>query len=608
MHTGAKSVRFEPSTTRDGNSLPVLTNMTERFYYNDITQLGINAMIDYHINTQNQLKLSGLFLNLNNDQLREQEKSRLWGVNPGDPTPKVISQRFRETSNTIYNYTLQGDHQVGNDHKISWALAYSKAKKERPDHADFVMVNNYSLVQGEESILIAEDGDNERSWEYNTDKDITGKLDYSFDAKTDKNDFTFKFGGLYRLKSRNSFIVTYRFNPDPAIQAYGYTWKPDDSNITDYDTWEKYGDVKFRIRNPEGSTRNELNNDAYQNIAAAYAQVKLNHSKLIEVIGGLRLEHTDQGYELLAPRANQTPSQDNTYIDYLPSISMKYNLNDRSNLRLSYFYSIIRPGYFEIIPYMYRMEDYLEMGNPDLKKIRTHNIDLRYENYFNPTDQLLIGIFYKEINDPIEYVLTDGKDFGINDIVRRPNNFGTAINYGFEANYIKYFKTIGVKFNYSYTHSSVTTQKSLRSRANPDDDTSPIVTTSVNQTRPLQGQSAHIGNISLLYKGVNDGIKVQLSGSFTGERIRTVSNFYNNDEWEGDFFRLDFSAEKQFKNQLSIYLKARNLLNSKYQTYIKQPVSQENSEFPYQGNVGDNVLTGTEQVGLAFRLGIKLKL
>lgn len=608
MHTGAKSVRFEPSTTRDGNSLPVLTNMTERFYYNNVTQFGLNALADYYINANHQIQLSGLFLNLNNNQLREQEKSRLWGVNPGDPTPKVMSQRFRQTTNLINNYTLQGDHKITQNQKVKWVVAYSKAQKKRPDHADFVTVNNYSLVQGQESILIAEDGDNQRSWEYNTDKDITGKLDYSFNLQTDKSNFTFKVGGLYRLKNRNSFIVTYRFNPDPAIQAYGYDWKPDDANITEYGTWEKYGDVQFRIRNPEGSTRNELNNNAHQNIAAAYGLVKLNHSQLIEVIGGLRMEHTDQGYELLAPRADQVSSQTSSYVDYLPSISVKYNLSDKSNVRFSYFYSIIRPGYFEIIPYMYRMEDYIEMGNPDLKKIRTHNVDLRYENYFNPTDQLLIGIFYKQINDPIEYVLTDGKDFGINDIVRRPDNFGTATNYGLEVNYIKYHKTLGIKFNYSYTNSSVTTQKSLRSRENPEDDTSPIVTTSIDQTRPLQGQSAHIGNISLLYKGLSDGIKAQLSGSFTGERIRTVSNFYNNDEWEGNFFRLDFSIEKEFKKNLSVYLKTRNLLNSKYQTFIKQPVSQENSEFPYQGNPGDHVLTGSEQVGLEFRLGVKLKL
>ncbi len=608
MHTGTDAVRFEPSTTRDGTSLPVLTNMSERFYFNDITQFGLNVAVDYQLSKNHKIRLSSIFLDLNNNQLRNETKTRLWGVNPGDNQVEVHSQRFRKTHQRINNYTLEAEHKLSDKWTLDWKAAYSKARRERPDHADFVTVSNYSLIQDQKSILVAEDGDNSRAWEYNTDKDITGILNLAYTKDNEKNTYVFKMGGLYRLKSRNSFIVTYNFNPDPGIQAYGYDWKPDDSNITKYGTWEKYGDINFRIRNPQGSTRNELNQDSHQNVAAVYGMVDADFSKVLNVIAGARIEYTDQGYTLLAPRAGQEPENKQTYSDVLPSMAIKYALNNKSNIRLSYFYSIIRPSYFEIVPYIYRQEDYVEMGNPELQKIRTHNVDLRYEIFSKGTDQFLIGAFYKQINDPIEYVLTDGNDFGVNDIVRRPQNFGTAINYGAELNFIKYIRSFGVKINYSYTHSEITTQKSLRKREDPEDNSSNIVTVNIDQSRPLQGQASHIGNFSLLYKGIKNGFNAQLAFNYTGERIRTVSNFYNNDEWEKPFYQLDFSAEKNLNKKWQVYLKMRNLLNAKYQTFIKQPVNTENSKFPYQGNPGDNVITGEQHVGSSFRIGVRFNM
>ena len=49
------------------------------------------------------------------------------------------------------------------------------------------------------------------------------------------------------------------------------------------------------------------------------------------------------------------------------------------NLRLSYFRSVNRPGFFEVVPYSIINEDYTEFGNKDLKRARIDNVDLRWE-------------------------------------------------------------------------------------------------------------------------------------------------------------------------------------------------------------------------------------
>ncbi len=43
-----------------------------------------------------------------------------------------------------------------------------------------------------------------------------------------------------------------------------------------------------------------------------------------QVTGGLRMEHTEQGYKLKQAKYGQTPDSSQSYYDFLPSVSLKY--------------------------------------------------------------------------------------------------------------------------------------------------------------------------------------------------------------------------------------------------------------------------------------------
>ncbi len=133
----------------------------------------------------------------------------------------------------------------------------------------------------------------------------------------------------------------------------------------------------------------------------------------------------------------------------------------KMNVRLSYYRSINRPGFYEIVPYQIQGEEYQEKGNPNLKRARIDNIDLRWEWLPSKTEQILAGgVFYKYLKDPIEqvFVTSDGK-IGATDAYYMPDNLGNAKNMGFEIDVIKYIRHFGVKANYTYTHSEITTSK-----------------------------------------------------------------------------------------------------------------------------------------------------
>jgi outer membrane receptor protein involved in Fe transport len=209
--------------------------------------------------------------------------------------------------------------------------------------------------------------------------------------------------------------------------------------------------------------------------------------------------------------------------------------------------------------------DYLEYGNTDLKHATADNYDIRYEFFPKPLDQLLFGVFYKKIANPIEYALV--RSTSSKDLVLEAGNFGTAHNYGLEVDITKYISKFGFRANYSFTQSSITTPKQ---EAYVDASGGSTLRT-VNQTRPLQGQSKNLGNLSLLFKDNKSGLDAQISAVYTGERINSVSDYLNNDVWQKSFISLDLSAEKKIFKQLFVYAKATNLLNTPYQLFIKLP-------------------------------------
>jgi TonB-dependent receptor len=393
---------------------------------------------------------------------------------------------------------------------------------------------------------------------------------------------------LFRTKQRDNFYNNYIFKPINPFALYQ----------TDY---KQYSDLSWSLENPRGTVASALNYKASEQIGAAYVMGKWS-SKEWQIISGVRAEHTSQGYDMLYPLGELRPSGTQDYWDILPSIHTKYALEHNQNLRFSYFRSINRPGFFEIVPGKIVNEEYQERGNPDLKRAVADNIDFRYEYFPNASDQLMAGVFYKNIQNPIEYTLQVDETRG-QDVFYTPGNFGTAQNYGLELDVIKYFQNFGFKANYTYTNSSITTKKMIRIR-NAQGNLEPR---SVDQTRPMYGQSAHVGNLSVFYKDGKKGIDAQLAASYTGERINTVSQFLNNDLWQEAFIQMDASIEKNIGKHWTIFAKANNLLNTPMRVFIKNS-NPVNSSIPEQSNLSNKTLIRQDYYQRSYLLGLRFKL
>lgn len=574
------------ASSAETDKIFVVTDQQERQYSERQQRSGFHGKVDYAFNENNKLSLYSAYMNLLSFQTRESVSTSFSSdYKPETGDAKLsYSSRSRKTNQQIYNATLTGDHKlVPGKLKLHWAAVFSSARNEIPDNTT-ITLNGVRKANVDSRTTVDK---NNRRWERNTDDDLAGYLDLTYSTRIAGARVDFSAGGLYRDKQRSAFYNNYVFKPQNTGALYGKDFTA-------------YTDVQWDIQNPNGSVANALTYDASEKTAAGYGMFRLKTSGW-EVTGGVRVEHTNQGYHMLFPQGEDRPTGSQVYTDVLPSLNLKYELTHHQNLRGSYFRSLNRPGFFEIVPGKIVQEEYVERGNPDLKRAIADNLDLRYELFPNHTDQLLAGIFYKRIQNPIENTIQADAVRG-QDQFYAPGNFGNANNYGLEIDYIKFFHKIGFKANYTYTHSSITTSKSKRIRDNDGN----LKLISVEQTRPLYGQSEHIGNLSFLYKDTRNGWDAQLAGAYTGPRINTVSQFADNDFWQKGFIQMDVSVEKTFRNRISVYAKAGNLLNTPAVIFIKG-ANTKNADIPGQGKANETLIR-KDYYKQTYLVGVRYKL
>ncbi|MFN8244241.1 MAG: TonB-dependent receptor [Ferruginibacter sp.] len=533
------------------DNYPLFSDTYNRKYSTRQQRLGVNNKIDFLINDRNKLSLFNFYVHMNDFQTRYSIDSNV------NTNPNVVSEFFRSRwqIQSIYNSTLQGNHRLGKHLSVNWSAVYSLAKQQVPDQAEYQVDNNYTAAPK----LYTLKGMS-RIWLHNQDQDLSGYLNALYNGKVMKRDFEISAGGMYRHKTRDNYY-----------NRYDLSAKGTQTSLNGFDI----DSVKYNFNTADGGLGSQANGNTYtvtENVAAGYVQLKFMATQKLQILGGARLENTDLTYNSALPLVRNAVKGHIWYYDILPSVHFKYQLSKKQNIRLSYFKSFVRPGFFEIAPYYIQTEYYDEQGNPYLKHTTADNFDLRYEWFPNGADQVLAGAFYKRIHNPIETgferSLSTGGNSQPGTQILTPLNYGDATNYGFELVLTKFFGKVGINANYTYTHSVITTDRNYlfynATTGRPD-------TKIFEQSRPLQGQAKHIGNISLLFKDSKLGLDAQLAYVYTGERITQVSLYYGLDSWQKPYSQLDFSLEWKFMKHFSFYTKINNLTNTRREVIIKVP-------------------------------------
>ena len=577
-----------------GEQAMYIYSLQHRYYsIHDLTA-GFHAKVDLQLDN-NKLEWYNMYVRTNSKGVRYNNSINTEYISSDTYTQDDETRSLSQTQ-SVFATHLKGTHHLTPSFTVDWAGIFSQAKEEDPDRTYLTLTNTVEAPDGVDgfmwsagkNILKTMPKDMERRFQHNTDKDWAGYLNLSYDTRFSRGSSAlWKAGAQYRRKERGNRYYSYVFSPT------------DISQQLDGNGFDQFASINWTCKTPY-SQASQLNYDSKEHIGAAYLMTTVK-TPWGELNAGVRAEHTNQIYTMLQKFRNMGQVGEQSYWDWMPSASVKWTPTKKMNVRLSYYRSINRPGFYEIVPYQIMGEEYQEKGNPNLKRARIDNVDLRWEWFPSATEQVLAGVFYKYLQDPIEqvFVSADGKIGSGADAYYMPDNLGNAKNYGFEIDVVKYIRHFGIKANYTYAHSSITTTKREYNVGSAE------YKTGVTQTRPLVNQAPHTANLSLLYKDTRYGWNAQLAASFTGTKLALVSPFKDADQWDNAMFGLDFSMEKKFPCGVSLFLKANNLLDAKRERFLK---TVNESNLQYEGQRSDKTVVGTYKYGRTFLLGVRVKL
>lgn len=321
-------------------------------------------------------------------------------------------------------------------------------------------------------------------------------------------------------------------------------------SFDDYYNQDNYAGGMFQL---------DRNIDKYgvrKNIHSAYAEATYQFTPKFIANLGLKYDDVDMKVNYNVNRGGSRGEQEIDKSYFLPSLNLRYNINDKHTLRLAASKTYTLPQAKEISPFRYVSVSFNSQGNPNLKPSDNYNIDLKWDWYISPSEIFSITGFYKYIKNPISRIeiASAGGFLSYENISDHATAAGVEMEMkkhifsrSLENNGMSRL-TLGVNGAYTYTCAKV-----------------PLATDPSGSQ--LEGAAPWIVNADLTYlfrKGGNSFTGALVFNYFS-DRIYTIGTEGYQDIMENGIPTLDFVASAQIGKHFTINLKARNLLDAAHQ-------------------------------------------
>ena len=591
-----------------------VTDYQIRQYYVTRERQSYSAALDWAINPNHKLTFKGIFNNRNDWENRYRMTLKDLNLDDGEcvqnnkatvriqtkgGTPDTRNARL-ERQRTM-DFTLGGEHLFG---RLSseWSLNYAQASEVRPNerYIDYQLKKQkFDLDLSEErwplatpqagsKMVLDEDFSLKEVTEQQEDireKDLKAKLDFKLPLTKGAWGNSLRFGAKLVHKTKDKEIDFYEYTPldekgfdaaslAAAVEQNRDGYMPDNAYRAGWFVSKEYlGNLDLNnaslFEKEQVAEELATNYNAKETVTAGYVRFDQQLGKDVDLMLGLRLENTHvkysgSQYDAVEDVTTRTPYESDSYLNVLPSILLKWDVNNDLKLRTSFTNTIARPKYSALAPNISidRNDNEITLGNPNLKPTISYNFDLSGEYYFQSIGLVSAGLFYKRINDFIVDQTLRNYEWNGNIYTKfsQPRNSGNANLLGVELAFQRDFgfiapalKCLGFYGNYTYSYSRVNDfnfegregEKGLR----------------------LPGSPEHTANASLFFDkaGVNIRLSYNHASAFIDEM--GASDFY--DRYYDAVNYMDVNAGYTFGKlfKTTLYVEATNLLNQPLRYY-----------------------------------------
>ncbi|MBM4184218.1 MAG: TonB-dependent receptor [Gemmatimonadetes bacterium] len=453
-------------------------------------------------------------------------------------------QRLRYVERVVASGQLEGEHQMGDAHRIDWSGTASRVTRTEPDRSEFVrqldvdpsgnpLPPAWFSVSNEGAV---------RTFSDLSESSYEGSLAYAFSFGSSDAPSRLKLGTMSRYTTRDASNLAYAISGTldqasrelSAEEIFDGRFAADTAQV-------------FRIT-PVSQGGSYAARDG---MIAGFAMLDWAFSPSLRMIAGARVEFSSvevDAQSTLGQPVTTTPSD----TDVLPSLSLNWTLSETQTVRLSASQTLSRPEYRELAPVQYR--DVLGgdnvVGNPDLVRALIRNYDARWEWYPTSGEALSVGIFAKDFRNPIERVYLGTSGTRIVTFA----NAQSAWNYGVEAEARKHLGFVAEALESTSIFANVTLMRSEIELGQ-----------GLAERRPMVGQSPYVVNTGVSYLHQDTGVSATALYNIAGRRITSAAEAPLPSVYEQSRHGLDLSLRFPLMAGLRAKVDFENVFDSPYE-------------------------------------------
>mgnify|MGYP005842966191 CR=1 FL=1 len=553
-----------------GDSLVPLTR------YDDIKgtehQVKLSGMLNFglELGVDHRLETSTIYLRDTKDEVKLKNGDSIETINETNRFNTDTSIRYEER--TMLSNQLRGKHNLPflMDLAIDWQYTDAKARRYAPGEIEYRQLNE---TEADGSVFtFLRRNQNAVNYSFGDMKDNTENL--SWNAKLPltlgKAEMTLSGGYSYFERNRNSTTDRFNFNTvgyERSELSGRFSDIFSDSNILDASNG-------FRISNVVTQADDYL---AAQMIDAGYAALELNYDYKFRLNLGVRFEDFKQISLPLGPDGKVSGNLTDAVLledGFYPALSLTWFVNDDLQARFGYSKTVVRPDLREVTPVLYidPLTDFQVTGFAGLKSTDISSADIRLEWYYD-TSNYSIGLFYKDLENPIEAIELAGSDGNLSMSFR---NAQTGKVYGAELEFLQQLDMFDgglgsvldnffVAGNFTYSESEISIQRFPGA----------FVT---NLKRGLSGHSKYVTNLQLGFDSDNDKHNATLTYNVFGKRIAFAGVNQKDDAFEQPFNSLDFTYSYAPMESMTLKLGLKNLLDEDVEILQQGEILQKRVE------------------------------
>lgn len=373
-----------------GNGIKDFHNFTSNKYNTNTTGL-INLF--YDINPNHKLRANSILIN-NSSQSLNEYTGYVRDINEND---NGLVRRGTFERNTLLINQLLGEHKFSERSEFNWGISFNTIKNEMPDRIQNTL--RYSADDGQYYLANQDASLSHRYFQELKEDELAANLAYSLkfgvDGSAYKAKLTVGYQGRYKQRDLEANQFNLKVNKgDVAV---------DPNDMDSFFNQANYGShfLISTFDSYNGTYRPQVYSGE-QTINAGFAELEYHFSDRLMAIVGLRGEHINQLVDWRTALSQGKNEFDQ--FEILPSLAMRYKMNDKNNLRFAASKTYTLPQFKERAMFVYEDVTEIERGNPMLYASTNYNADLKWEWFPKQGEILSVAAFGKYIVDPINKV------------------------------------------------------------------------------------------------------------------------------------------------------------------------------------------------------------